>query len=190
MKETTVFLILFGASGAALAHPEHAVGGVLHGFAHPFGGVDHLLAMVLVGLWAARRRGWTRLLLPCAFVGGMLAGALLGLAGAPLPAVEPMIMVSIAVFAAALLAAAHVAPAPSAALIALFALFHGYAHLAEIPDGLRGRNGWRHRAAACDRPRARVGHRLARAPRGAKKARGQITPPRAHHASFRVGGAR
>jgi urease accessory protein len=135
MKETTVFLILFGASGAALAHPEHAVGGVLHGFAHPFGGVDHLLAMVLVGLWAARRRGWTRLLLPCAFVGGMLAGALLGLAGAPLPAVEPMIMVSIAVFAAALLAAAHVAPAPSAALIALFALFHGYAHLAEIPDG-------------------------------------------------------
>jgi urease accessory protein len=121
-------------SSAVLAHPETA-GGLLHGLAHPFTGVDHLLAMVLVGVWAARRRGWARALLPAAFVGSMLGGALLGLAGVPLPAVEPMILASIVVFAAALLAAARVPPAPSALLIGLFGLFHGYAHLAEMPEG-------------------------------------------------------
>jgi urease accessory protein len=125
-------LILFAP--AAAAHPEHG-GGLWHGLAHPFTGIDHLLAMVLVGVWAARRSGWARLLLPAAFVGSMPGGALLGLAGLALPAVEPMILASIVVFAAALLAAARVPPVPSALLIGLFGLFHGYAHLAEMPDG-------------------------------------------------------
>lgn len=133
MKKTLALLILLAASPAALAHLE-AAGGLLHGLAHPFTGIDHLAAMVLVGIWAARRRGWPRLALPAAFVGAMLAGAMLGLAGVPLPAVEPMIAASIVVFAAALFAAARVPPAPSALLVGLFGLFHGYAHLAEMPD--------------------------------------------------------
>jgi urease accessory protein len=133
MKTTIAFLIFLAASPAALAHPE-AAAGLLHGLAHPFTGLDHLAAMVLVGIWAARRRGWVRVLLPLAFVGGMLAGALLGFASIALPAVESMITASVVVFAAALVTAARVPAAPSALLIALFALFHGYAHLAEVPQ--------------------------------------------------------
>lgn len=126
-----LFLLLFGNACAALAHPGHDAG-LLHGLAHPFTGIDHLLAMVLVGVWAARCAGWSRLLLPCAFVGSMLAGTLIPFA---LPAVEPMILASVIVFFAALLFAARVPPVPSALLVALFGLFHGYAHLAEIPQG-------------------------------------------------------
>jgi urease accessory protein len=128
-----LFLAFAAASPAVIAHPE-AARGLLHGLAHPFTGWDHLLAMVLVGVWAARRDGWARLLLPGAFIGSMLGGALLALAGVPLPAVEPMIVASIAVFATALYTAARVPPVPSALLIGLFGLFHGYAHLAEMPQ--------------------------------------------------------
>ena len=75
------------ASTAALAHPP-GTGGLLQGFAHPFSGLDHLLAMLIVGLWAARRRGATRLLLPVAFVLSLLLGALLGLADVLLTATD------------------------------------------------------------------------------------------------------
>jgi urease accessory protein len=91
--------------------------------------------MVIVGVWAARYRSLAaRIALPAAFVGGLVAGALLGLAGVTLPAVEPMILASIVVFACALAAAARIPAAAGAALAALFALAHGYAHLAEMPQ--------------------------------------------------------
>ena len=122
------------AAGPALAHPADA-GGLLHGLAHPFTGIDHLLAMVLVGVWAARHRGVPRLALPGGFVSGLISGAAGGLAGAALPAVEPMILASIAVFAAALLAAARVPLAAGVLLAGFFGLFHGYAHVAEMPAG-------------------------------------------------------
>ena len=126
-------VVLLLAATQATAHPGHGEG-LLHGFAHPFTGWDHLAAMVIVGVWAARYRGWARVALPSAFVGGMLGGALLGLAGVPLPAVEPMILASIVVFAAALAAAARIPVSAGAALIVLFALAHGHAHLAEMPE--------------------------------------------------------
>jgi urease accessory protein len=126
-----LLVALLAACPDALAHPE-AAGHLLHGLAHPFTGWDHLLAMVIVGVWAARHRGMARLALPSAFVGGMLGGALLGLGGAPFPALEPMILASIVVFAAALAAAARIPPAAGAALIVLFALAHGYAHFSEM----------------------------------------------------------
>ena len=53
-------ILLAAASPAVLAHPEAATRSLVHGFAHPFTGMDHLLAMVLVGVWAARRAGWGR----------------------------------------------------------------------------------------------------------------------------------
>jgi urease accessory protein len=128
-----LFLAFLAAAPAAFAHPETVAGGAAIGFAHPFTGWDHLLAMVIVGVWAARYRGLARLALPSAFAGGMLVGALHGRAGIPFPALEPMILASIVVFAAALAAAARIPPAAGVALIALFALAHGYAHLAEMP---------------------------------------------------------
>lgn len=131
-----LFFALVAAAPAALAHPETAAGGAALGFAHPFMGWDHLLAMVMVGIWAARYRGWARLALPSAFLGGMLGGALLGLGAMPLPAVEATILVSIAVFAAALAPAARVSRLAGMALVFLFALAHGHAHLAEMPDAV------------------------------------------------------
>jgi urease accessory protein len=107
------------------------------GFSHPFGGADHLLAMVAVGTWSAMRpaRVWAA---PLAFVSALLAGALMGLAGWALPAVEPMIAASL--LALGLLLAAHVRwPATAAAaLVAGFALFHGAAHGTELAGAWGG----------------------------------------------------
>ena len=58
----------------ALAHPGHGDNGLVAGISHPLGGIDHLLAMVAVGLWAAQQQGTARWALPCAFVGTMLLG--------------------------------------------------------------------------------------------------------------------
>ena len=65
----------------AFAHPGHGDNGLVAGISHPLGGIDHLLAMVAVGLWAAQQKGNARWALPCAFVGTMLIGGLLGFEG-------------------------------------------------------------------------------------------------------------
>ena len=88
---------LASLSGAALAHPGHAPASFATGFAHPLGGLDHLLAMLAVGLYAARQAGAARLLLPAGFVLAMLAGAGLGALGLALPAVEAGIAASLLV---------------------------------------------------------------------------------------------
>ena len=77
MLHRLIAVSLLLAPGAVLAHPGDHAGGLAHGFAHPFLGLDHLLAMVIVGVWAARaaRRIW---LLPTVFVSFMAAGAALG----------------------------------------------------------------------------------------------------------------
>ena len=122
---------LLAASPAALAHPGDVTGGAVHGFTHPFLGIDHLLAMVTVGMWAARlgRRAW---LLPAVFVGFMAIGALLG--EVPLPYVEPMIALSVLVFGLATILAKRLPVWIGGMLVAVFALYHGHAHFAELPD--------------------------------------------------------
>jgi urease accessory protein len=135
MKLISVFLLAL-TSTAALGHPQGS-GALLHGFAHPFTGLDHLLAMLLIGLWAARRRGTARMALPLAFLGSMFAGALGARMGALLPWVEPIITVSVVVFAAALLAAARIRLELGVSLAAAFGLFHGYAHIAQMPHSLQ-----------------------------------------------------
>ncbi len=72
----------------ALAHPGHGDNGLIAGISHPLGGLDHLLAMLAVGLWAAQQKGAARWALPCAFVGTMLIGGVLGFEGLNLPALE------------------------------------------------------------------------------------------------------
>ena len=119
-----------GADGAS-AH-QHV--GFLQGLAHPFTGLDHLAAMVGVGLWSASmaRDGRDALWAPLGFAAMLLAGALAGLAGLGVPAVEPMIAASLLVIG--LLAATRLRlPGPvAAALVGVFAVFHGAAHGIEL----------------------------------------------------------
>ncbi|ACA18181.1 HupE/UreJ protein [Methylobacterium sp. 4-46] len=124
---------------AALAHPGHGdAAGFAHGFAHPLGGADHVLAMAAVGLLAALRGGRALVALPVAFLAIMAVGGALGAAGLALPAVETGIGLSLVAFG---LAAALGAGLPLAALgllVGLFAVFHGHAHGAEMPESVSG----------------------------------------------------
>lgn len=122
------------APAAALAHPGHGEhSGFIHGFLHPIGGLDHILAMVTVGILAYQIGGRALWLVPSAFLAVMAAGGLLGFAGVSLYFVEPSIAASVVVLG--VLVALAVKPAVTAAmgLVALFAVFHGYAHGIEAP---------------------------------------------------------
>jgi len=98
------------------------------GLAHPMLGADHLVAMLTVGLWAARFSGAARWALPASFVGFMLVGALLAVPGAPLPAGEQVIAASVFVLGLAVLTSVRLPAWLAAAFVATFALFHGHAH--------------------------------------------------------------
>lgn len=108
--------------------------GFAHGFLHPVGGWDHLLAMVAVGLWAAQRSGAALWALPATFVAAMIGGGLLGMAGVGLPAVEMGIAGSVIALGLLIAARSHLALPVSMALVALFAVFHGHAHGVEMPE--------------------------------------------------------
>lgn len=131
-KLFTACALLLGPT-LAFAHPGHDHAGVMSGVAHPVFGLDHLLAMLAVGLWAAQQTGKARWALPLTFVATMLVGGLLGFAGIELPLMETGIAGS--VLALGLLVALAVRPpvAVAAALTALFALSHGVAHGLELP---------------------------------------------------------
>jgi urease accessory protein len=122
---------------AASAHTG-ADGGMHHGFVtgfmHPLTGADHLAAMVAVGLWSAlaARRGLDLLWAPLAFAGMLLVGALMGLAGVQLPAVEPMIAASLLVLGLLVATRIHLPAAGAAAVVGVFAIFHGVAHGHEL----------------------------------------------------------
>lgn len=132
IRSAAALLILL--PGLALAHSgEGAHSGFAAGIAHPLGGLDHLLAMVAVGCWAAYLGGSARWQLPLAFVGAMLIGGGLGMAGLSVPAMEPMIVASSVVIGLALALAGRVPTALAAIGCGLFALFHGLAHGLEMP---------------------------------------------------------
>lgn len=105
----------------------------LHGFEHPLGGLDHILAMVAVGLFASLLGGRALWMVPAAFVVMMLAGGALGIAGIELPAVELGITLSIVVIGAVTALGYSFPLAAAMALVGFFAIFHGYAHGAEMP---------------------------------------------------------
>jgi urease accessory protein len=120
----------------AHAHPGHGVEGLAAGLAHPFMGLDHVLAMVAVGLWsAAMLPKPARLTGPVLFVAMLLVGAVLAMAGVALPGIEPGIAASVALLGALLLMARRVGVASGLALIAASAVFHGFAHGAEMGAG-------------------------------------------------------
>jgi urease accessory protein len=108
--------------------------GFITGFLHPLTGADHLAAMVAVGLWSAlaARRGLDLLWAPLAFAGMLLVGALMGLAGVQLPAVEPMIAASLLVLGLLVATRIHLPGTVAAAVVGVFAIFHGVAHGHEL----------------------------------------------------------
>ena len=120
----------------ALAHVGiDAHGSFFTGFVHPIGGLDHLAAMIAVGLWAAIVGGQRVWIWPVAFVGAMVVGGLLGRAGIDLPLVEPMIAGSVTLLGLGIGALLKAPVAVGAVVIAAFGIFHGYAHGAEAPAG-------------------------------------------------------
>lgn len=132
----TLLIALPMLPGAAFAHTgDGAHHGFVHGFLHPLGGIDHLLAMVAVGLLAAHLGGRALWLVPLSFIALMAAGGAVGLAGIPVPYVELGIALSVVVLGL-LVALRPGLPLAAATLIAgSFAIFHGHAHGAELPAG-------------------------------------------------------
>jgi urease accessory protein len=131
---------LLAVAVLVLASPAHAHiidtggAGLTQGLSHPFSGLDHILAMVAVGIWAAQAGRPSLWVLPVVFPLAMAVGGLLGVAGVPVPGVEAGIAAS--VLGLGLLIAFQAKPplALSIALVALFALFHGHAHGTELPQ--------------------------------------------------------
>jgi urease accessory protein len=126
-------LALVAMTGLAKAHPGHDNFGLLNGFAHPFTGIDHIMAMVAVGLFAAMLGGRARYLVPMSFVVMMVAGAGLALIGFVLPFVETAIWASVVVLSAVVLLRWHASLSVAMGLCGFFAVFHGFAHGAEMP---------------------------------------------------------
>ncbi len=140
MKHARLAFALALVPTLAHAHPGHGAGtgGIGWGLAHPFTGLDHILAMVAVGLWAVQLGKRALWLLPVSFVSAMTAGAALGMSGVQLPFVEPAILASVIGLGAVIAFAARLPLGASAAAVALAALFHGQAHGSEIPAGTAG----------------------------------------------------
>lgn len=148
---TTKFLtalILFGISSSAFAHPGHDVSGLAAGLMHPFSGLDHLLAMVAVGLWAAQgnkkgstgkpdtekygeRKIW---LLPATFMTMLAVGAGIATQWQSMPLVEAGIATSVLALGLLVALSMQLPASLSVAITALFGLLHGYAHGLELPE--------------------------------------------------------
>jgi urease accessory protein len=119
----------------AEAHLLNAAGaGWAHGFMHPFSGLDHVLAMAAVGVWAAQTGRPALWALPLAFPLAMAAGGLLGVAGVPVPGIESGIAASVLILGLLIAFRAKPPLALSVALVGLFAVFHGHAHGSELPQ--------------------------------------------------------
>lgn len=126
-------ILAVAAPCAVQAHPGHGLeNGFGQGMLHPLSGLDHLLAMVAVGLWAAQLGGRARWVLPAGFVAVMSVGALLGQSGMVLPGAESLILASVLVLGLAVASARRAPLAVSAALTAVFAIAHGWVHGAEM----------------------------------------------------------
>jgi len=118
----------------AAAHTGHPLDGIAAGFAHPFQGTDHLLAMIAVGAWAAQQGGRAVWLLPVAFVGVMATGGIVAFAGIGISGTESIILASVLVLGAVIAAALRPPLWIAVPIVGAFALFHGLAHGAELPE--------------------------------------------------------
>jgi urease accessory protein len=135
-RGVAVLVLLLSWAQPALAHTQKGeAAGFLAGFRHPISGLDHVLAMVAVGLWGAQLGAPAVWLLPVAFPMVMAVGGMLGLMGVALPGIEYGIAASAILLGAAVMFEARPPLAVAAALVGFFAVFHGHAHGTELPPG-------------------------------------------------------
>src|SRR5260370_766402 len=121
------------APTVAFAHTGHEGPGLVAGFLHPLGGVDHIIAMVAVGLLAARLGGRALWLVPASFVGTMAVAGLAGMAGAGVPYVETGIALSVVVLAAVAILGVAMPVAAALGLVGFFAVFPRYSPGSQVP---------------------------------------------------------
>lgn len=130
-----VFSLLVLAATPAFPHPNNGLGvGFFSGFTHPLTGIDHVLAMVAVGIWGTQLGKPAIWLLPVTFPLVMSLGGALGVRGVPLPGVEIAVAASAAVLGLMIVLSARPPIAAAAVLVGAFAIFHGYAHGIELPN--------------------------------------------------------
>ncbi len=132
----TVALLAFPSPLAA--HEGGAAAGLLSGLLHPISGLDHVLAMLAVGIWGAQMGPPAIWVLPVTFPMIMALGGMLSLVGVPVPGVE--IGIGLSALLLGLMVALERRPdlRAAAVLVGFFAIFHGYAHGAELPEGQSG----------------------------------------------------
>ncbi len=135
IRRLLILSAIFSLSGIAPASAhllpgEH--GSLAAGFTHPLFGLDHILVMVAVGLWAYRVGGRAVWAVPCSFVAMMGLGFVFALAGGALPFVEPVILASVVTLGLLIAFAVRLPVVASALVVGAFAVFHGFAHGAEI----------------------------------------------------------
>jgi len=129
---------LLGWAHAESGRADGRLDGLLAGLQHPVSGLDHVLAMVAVGLWGAQLGAPAIWLLPLTFPLVMAFGGMLGLMGVPLPGAEVGIALSALVLGLAIVTAWRPALWAAAAVVGFFAIFHGHAHGSELPAGASG----------------------------------------------------
>jgi urease accessory protein len=131
-----ILILVMLCAPSAFAHPQKGEAvGFLTGFRHPISGLDHVLAMVAVGLWGAQLGSPAVWLLPVAFPMVMAVGGMLGLMGIPLPGTEYGIALSAILLGIVVLFELRPSLTIAALVVGFFAIFHGHAHGTELPPG-------------------------------------------------------
>jgi len=134
-----VLAVILFWTDSAFAHVQKGeAAGFLSGLKHPVSGLDHILAMVAVGLWGAQLGAPAVWVLPVAFPMVMACGGMLGLMGVPLPGIEYGIAASAILLGIAVMFELRPPLAIAAFVVAVFAIFHGHAHGTELPAGQSG----------------------------------------------------
>jgi urease accessory protein len=135
----SLLFVLCLTPGAALAHTgAGSTSGFINGFLHPLSGLDHQLAMILVGILAYRLGGRALWLVPLTFVSVMALGGFLGVMGVRVPFVEASIALSVVALGAVVAFNIKAPVAVTMGVVGLFAIFHGHAHGSELPLGAAG----------------------------------------------------
>ena len=136
---TSIIAFMTGLPSYAFAHVgQGQAAGLITGLQHPWSGLDHVLAMIAVGLWGAQLGNPAMWVLPVIFPMVMSLGAMMGLLGIPLPGIEIGIALSAIFLGAMVVGEVRPKPVIAAVLVGFFAIFHGHAHGTELPVGQSG----------------------------------------------------